>query len=108
MAAKSLIFLGLVFAIILVVSSHVVSARNDPGLPQTEGDVQVDGWHDHHHHYHHHCHYPHCQELEADGDHTEAQSHEEAGKKAAKSSDGAEVDGHYKHKPKKCKHWPHC
>ncbi|KAI3456863.1 hypothetical protein Pfo_013526 [Paulownia fortunei] len=100
MASKSLLLLGLLFAVILVISSDVVSARK--GVAETKGDVQVDGWH-HEEHHHHHCHYPHCREEGGHEKETDDQ-HEEAETETTKSTE-AEGDGHHK---EKCKHWPHC
>ncbi|XP_051128797.1 NEDD8-specific protease 1-like [Andrographis paniculata] len=63
MASKSLVFLGLLVAIVLVLYSDmaVSAARSEPGVAtETKGDVNVDGGghHYYHHHHHHHCH--HC------------------------------------------------
>ncbi|PIN02375.1 hypothetical protein CDL12_25111 [Handroanthus impetiginosus] len=99
MAPKSLLFLGLLFAIILVISSDLVSAsRPEPEVAKTEGDVKVDGWEDGHHH--HHCHYPHCREKAETNDH-----HEEAKAETRATKSNEAEDGHHEHR---CEHWPHC
>lgn len=84
MASKSLLLVGLLFAIVLLISSHDVIAARE--APLTKGDAMDE---DHHHH-HHHCRGHHCDHDDMDQEDEHEEDHE---------------DGHYKHK---CKHWPYC
>ncbi|KAL2495859.1 uncharacterized protein Fot_39616 [Forsythia ovata] len=97
---KTLFLISLLFAVVLLISSKA-SARNDPGVAQTQGGAQVDKWHrgggggGH-------CHHPHCKEG-AGGDVTH-----QAETESADTDEHGDKYKHYKHKPKHCKHWPHC
>ncbi|KAL2476051.1 endoribonuclease YSH1-like [Abeliophyllum distichum] len=97
---KTLFLISLLFAVVLLISSKA-SARNDPGVAQTQGGAQVDRWHrgggggGH-------CHHPHCKEG-AGGDETH-----QAETESTDTDEHGDKHKPYKPKPKHCKHWPHC